>query len=219
MPVTYIPSPGERLLDAAVGLLQVSPEAAVAARREIEQIVKRFADSLKEAGASPGIAEARQALSDMADEAEALGQRFRQNMDKLVFGAPNFNMADLPEAEAAKRQEIASLKDIVWSEAAQLDEIADRLRQRRDQWAGKHTGELHAYEMAFGNPKKQLAVDAARLFFQHRPVDLHAGRKGDFYLLVEYLFELGSEHVPEGDELLRHVQEAVAAIQAAQAEQ
>ena len=219
MPVTYIPSPGERLLDAAVGLLQVSPEASVAARREIEQIVKRFADSLKEAGASPGIAEARQALSDMADEAEALSQRFRQNMDKLVFGAPTFNIADLPELKAAKRQEIASLKEVVWAEAAHLDEIAVRLRQRRDQWAGKHTGELHAYEMAFGNPKKQLAVDAARLFFQHRPIDLHAGRKGDFYQLVEYLFELGSGHEPEGDELLRHVQEAVAAIQAAQAEQ
>ncbi len=218
MPVTYIPSPGERLLDAAVGLLQVSPEAAVAARREIEQIVKRFADSLKEAGASPGIAEARQALSDMTDEAEALSQHFRQNMDKLVFGAATFNMADLPELEAAKRQEIASLKDIVWSGAAHLDEIAVRLRQRRDQWAGKHTGELHAYEMAFGNPKKQLAVDAARLFSQHRPAGLHAGRKGDFYQLVEYLFELGSGHAPEGDELLRHVQEAVAAIQAAQAE-
>ena len=219
MPVTYIPSPGERLLDAAVGLLRVSPEAAVAARREIEQIVKRFADSLKEAKASPHIADARQALSNMTDEAEALSQHFRQNMDKLVFGAATFNMADLPELEAAKRQEIASLKDIVWSEAAHLAEIAVRLRQRRDQWAGKHTGELHAYEMAFGNPKKQLAVDAARLFFQHRPADLRAGRKGDCYQLVEYLFDLGSGHEPEGDELLRHLREAVKAIKAAQAEQ
>jgi len=214
VPISILPSSENELLKAALDLLKLKRGTSERqnARAKIEQICAEFGIALEEALASPLIGETRTALKLMADDAAALAERLQMDDGRFMLGAATFNWGDAAE-RAAKRQEIEDLREFFAPVARELSRISEILRERVSQWDGKRTGELHTYEMVYGAPKKQLAGAAARLFYQYRPNDLNAGRKGDFYRFLEYLFEIATNKEPSGDELLRHAQEAVKAIQ------
>ena len=223
MLVTYRSSPedrtsrGELIEEALCRLLAPdkaevpSGPAAETARQEIEKICAGFA----QAGASPHIGEARQALQKMADDATALARRIEQNARMLEVGAATFNPADTAERSTEKQEEIQSAQDELLATARELDRVAEMLRERIARWAGKETGKLSsAYQMIHGDPGQPLAEAAAQLFAQHRPNDLHASVTGNFYMFIRLLYEAAIGHKPKEYELLSACRHAVKAVPA-----
>ncbi len=236
MPLTFIQSPDKEppdkdlldgeVLDAAVNLLriQVDGPAKNAARQEIRKIARNFARDHEQAKTThkADVAEGRNALKDLPDDAAVLAGRFRQASIYLArgYGAATFSFADTDEVEQTKREEAETLAIAIRRGADMLDEIAAQLRPGVDLWATQKTGELNIDGMAYGYAVKKLVGSGGQLFVQHRPADFRAGKKGDFLPFLEYLYELGAGHEPPSDDMmLRHARDAVIGIKAAQTDQ
>ena len=220
MSVVFLKSHRDELIEGVLHLILAPTKAELPigtttqeARQEIEKICSDYLTNLEETKDSPSIKEVRDALKKSAAGAAALATQFRQDANKLKFGTATFKPTDSPEVTQAKRNEIELFKTELLNEAAVLDQFAKRLFARRDQWAGKNTGDLRSDGFVFGPPSTQLAIAAGRIFTQHRLVnDFHASPTGDFYVLVRLLFEIATGNKPKETELLSAVRDAVAAL-------